>query len=426
MSRLWSVVAFTVWLAASAHAQEAPTSEGLSLAQAIAVALGQEPTVRAARADVEIAQGMRIQAGLRPNPTTSFEIRQEPAATDSATSVGIEWPLDLFRRGARIAVADADVEVARHEEADIRRNLAGEVATAYGDVAAAVRQLAITDEILAAAARQLELLQARAAQGSTPTLERDMVDVDMRRLQADRVAQAGRMDRALLRLKRLLGMSAVAPLSLTQTLEELAPAADVAVNTAVDSSETRPDIQASETRIRAAEERVSAVRREGRPDVTVFGSYMYMDAGFPQRGFGTGGGLERVRGQFHYLAVGAMVTVPLWNRQQGSLAAATATREAAGARAESVRLTAASEIADARVRFDTARKGVSLYRDEIRPLARRNLDTIRETYQLGRATVFEVLAEQRRYLETERAFTEVLSDAFASRVSLDRSTGARR
>ena len=61
--------------------------------------------------------------------------------------------------------------------------------------------------------------------------------------------------------------------------------------------------------------------------------------------------------------------------------------------------------------------------DGIRPLARRNLDTVRETYQLGRATVFDVLAEQRRYLETERAYTEALSEAYASRVSLSRATG---
>ena len=53
-------------------------------------------------------------------------------------------------------------------------------------------------------------------------------------------------------------------------------------------------------------------------------------------------------------------------------------------------------------------------------------DTVSETYALGRATVFDVLAEQRRYLETERGYTEALSEAFASRVGLERATGGRR
>jgi cobalt-zinc-cadmium efflux system outer membrane protein len=423
MTKISAVVALSVCLAGAVRAQEVPSGEGLSLTQAIAVALSREPAIRAARANVEIARGIRLQGSLRANPTISFERRQEPGGTDAATDVAIEWPLELFRRKARIAVADADVTVTEQEEADARRQLAGNVAEAYGNVAAAARELAITDEVLAAASKQLELLRARAAQGSTPTLDRDMVDVDVRRIQAERVAQVGRADRALLHLKRLLGMSPDAPLRVTQSLEELMAAEGVTALTRADPLPTRSDVQASEARVRAAEERIANARREGRPDVTVFGSYMRMDAGFPQQGFGAGGRLERVRGRFQYLTAGAMVTVPLWNRQQGNLAAATAAREGAEARAEAARLTAASEMAEARVRYDHARRAAEVYEDGVRPLARRNLDTVRETYQLGRATVFDVLAEQRRYLDTERAYTEALSEAFASRVGLGRATG---
>jgi cobalt-zinc-cadmium efflux system outer membrane protein len=423
MRKTSAVIALSLCLAASVRAQQAPTSDGLSLTQAIAVALSREPATRAARADVELARGMRLQAGLRANPTIAFERREEPGGTDATTSTAIEWPLDLFRRKTRIAVADAAVTVAEYEEADARRQLAGDVAAAYGNVAAAARELAITDEVLAAASHQLELLRARAAQGSTPTLDRDMMDVDVRRIQAEREAQVGRADRAVLQLKRLLGMSPDAPVRVTQTLEDLMVAEGVTLATGADPLPTRPDVQASEARVRAAEERIANARREGRPDVTVFGSYMRMDAGFPQQAFGAGGGLERVRGRFQYWTAGARVVVPLWNRQQGTLAAATAAREGAEARAEAARLTAASEMAEALLRYDHARRAVAVYQDGVRPLARRNLDTIRETYQLGRATVFDVLAEQRRYLDTERGYTEALSEAFASRVDLGRAAG---
>ncbi len=170
--------------------------------------------------------------------------------------------------------------------------------------------------------------------------------------------------------------------------------------------------------------RASSLReREGGPDVTIFGSYMRMDAGFPQQAFGPAGGLERVRGQFNYVTAGAMVTVPLWNRQQGALVAAMAARTAAEARAESAKLTAAFEIAEARVRFEQARRAVAVYQDGVLPLARRNLETVRETYELGRATVLDVLTEQRRFLETERGYTETLREAYASRVELDRASG---
>ena len=221
MKQTLAAVALSVCLAAPARAQVVPAGEGVSLTQAIAIALAREPATRAARADVEVARGMKLQAGLRANPTVSLERREEPGGTDTFTDIGIEWPLELFRRAPRVAVADAEVRVAEHEEAEVRRRVAGDVAAAYGEVAAAVRELAVMDDVLAAATKQLELLRARAAQGAIPTLDRDMVDVEVRKIQAERMVQVGRSDRALVRLKRLLGMPPDSPLRVTQSLEEL-------------------------------------------------------------------------------------------------------------------------------------------------------------------------------------------------------------
>src|SRR6188472_1496579 len=55
---------------------------GLSLEQAVARAIEQEPSLRGARSQVEMAQGARGQASLRPNPSASFEWRDEPGGTD--------------------------------------------------------------------------------------------------------------------------------------------------------------------------------------------------------------------------------------------------------------------------------------------------------------------------------------------------------
>lgn len=422
MKTMCAVMAVGVCLTAPARAQEASPRERLSLSDAMALAVSREPATRAAKADVEVARGTRLQASLRANPSVSVERRAEPGGTDSATEIGVEWPLELFRRGSRVAVADAELAVAEHDEADVRRQLAGDVAAAYGEVAGTLREIAIMDEVLAASMKQLELLRAGVAQGATRSLDRDIVAVEMRKLQAERLVQVGRSERALVRLKRLLGMTPDAPLGITQSLEELV--ASFGLDAAAGA--TRPDVLASEARVRAEEQRLAAARNESRPDIRLFGSYMRMDAGFPQRGFSMAGNIDRVRGQFNYLSAGAMVTVPLWNRQQGSIAAAMAAREAAEARLEGARLTAVSEAAEARAWNDRARSALSLYADEIRPLARRNLETVRETYQLGRATVFDVLAEQRRYLEAEGAYTQVLTEVFASRVSLRRATGEIR
>ena len=85
---------------------------------------------------------------------------------------------------------------------------------------------------------------------------------------------------------------------------------------------------------------------------------------------------------------------------------------------------ARAEIAAARVRDAETRRSLELFA-RARDLARRNVEVVRESYQLGRNTLFEVFAEQRRLVETETAYVDALARAFEARTSLLRATGAR-
>jgi outer membrane protein TolC len=183
-------------------------------------------------------------------------------------------------------------------------------------------------------------------------------------------------------------------------------------------------VREAETRIGVAEAKIDRAQREGRLDVSLFGNYMRMDAGFPQFGVTSSGSLERVRGQFHYVTIGAMVTLPLLNRNQGEVAVARAERAGAAAAFDAARLTAETEVAAARTRDEHARQAVRLYATA-QTLARQNLSVVAESRGLGRVTIFDVLAEQRRYLEVERAYTDALRAAYDARTALQRALGDR-
>jgi outer membrane protein, heavy metal efflux system len=413
--------------AASAYFDE---QSGLSLTEAIARAVEREPSLRAARTEIDVARAMRVQAGLRPNPTFSFEQREEPAGTDNQTTLGLEWPLDLFRRTGRVRAADRELEATEHTVADRERLLVAQVRERYGTAVTAIRTLAVADDLAAAIRRQFELLRARVQEGASPPLERDLLDVELQRLESERLLAAGRADAASVELKRVLGLQADVPVLLRDTLETLVlreqTTAAPAAASAVDALRQRADVLEAGARMRLAEARIDRARREGRFDVTLFGMYMRMDAGFPQRGFDPTGGLERVRGLFHYLAGGAMVMVPLLNRNQGEIAAAEAARIGAAARLEAAELTARTEIAAAAARDEQAQRAVKLYAGGVRALARQNLDVVGQTYELGRATVFDVLTEQRRFLDIERAYTEALREAWDARTALRRAVGEVR
>ena len=398
---------------------------GMSLGDAIALALRQEPAIRAARTQVDVAAGRRQQAGLRANPTASVEYRDEPGGTDQQTMFGAQLPLELFRRGARVAVAEREIDVARLEVADRERLLAADVRARYGAALVAIRELTVLEELVGAVGEQLELLTARAREGAAPPLERDLLDVEVRRLRADQRLQAGRVDAALVELKRVLGLLPDAALTLRDSLEARVIFESSAAPPAAgdDAVRARPDVRAAEARINAADAAVRQSASEGRIDVTLFGSYMRMDAGFMQRGFAPDGSLERVRGVFNYVTGGAMVMVPLFNRNQGAIAAARAERSGAEAARDATMLQARAEAAAARIDDASTREAVAQYREGIRLAARKNLDVVSETFALGRATVFDVLNEQRRYLEIERAYTDALRSAFEARTRLGLAAG---
>jgi outer membrane protein, heavy metal efflux system len=401
-------------------------ANGLSLEQAIACAIEQEPSLRAARSQVEAAQGTKLQASLRPNPSFSFERREEPGGTDNLTTLGVEWPLDLFRRSERVAVADREVTTAQLSAADRERLLAAEVRMRYGDVLAAIRDLELFDELVAATQRQYDLLRSRVEEGASPPLERDLVDVELRRVQAERLLQEGRTETAVFELKRVLGMKANATLTVRDTFETLVQRESALTRGTSMAVEQRADVREAAARIDTAVAKIDRAQSEGRFDVSLFANYMRMDAGFPQRGFAPDGGLERVRGQFNYWSAGAMLSIPVLNRNQGEVAVAHAERTGAAAAYDAARLAAEAELASARARDVRAREAVKIYGAGAQALARQNLTVVGQSYELGRVTVFEVLAERRRYLDVERAYTEALRAAYEARTALNRALGENR
>ncbi|HEU4688508.1 MAG TPA: TolC family protein [Vicinamibacterales bacterium] len=429
MSRPTAALAFAACLLAvpALGQQSARTyldeQSGLRLDDAIARAIAQEPLTRAVRAEVEVSRGRLQQAGLRPNPTFSFDHRTEPGGTDNLTTAGVEWPLDLFRRSARVDASQRELDAAGFAVSERERILAGEVRMQYGVAAAAVRELAIAADTVAAVERQFGLVRARVETGSTPPLERDLINVELSRLQAIQRMAVGRTESTLVRLKQLLGMSANEPLVLGQSIETLVTAVVANAPPALPLSETRSDVRAAEALVAVADSKIDQARNEGRFDLSLYGSYMRMDAGFPQLGFNAAGSLERIRGRFNYFTVGGMLVVPLLNRNQGQVAAAQAERTAAESRRDAALLAARAEVASATARDQQARQAVDLFAGSIRALARKNLDVIRETYELGRATIFDVLAEQRRYLEIERDYTDALREAWEARATLKAALG---
>ena len=247
------------------------------------------------------------------------------------------------------------------------------------------------------------MLRSRVESGAAPALERDLFLVERRRLDADRLLADARANSARLALQRLLGLDPTDSISLRDTLESLVDPTSAGSDASDHAATGRPDVQAAEAGVRIADASIERARRDGRFDVSLFGTYTRMQTMFPQLGVGPAGVLQPVGDTFHYLAAGATLTLPWRNNNRGELAAARARRRSAQAQSAAV----------------------ALYAEEILPLTRQNLGVVQKTYELGRGTVADVLGEERRYLDIERAYTDVLKQAYDARTSLLSAQGVQ-
>jgi len=392
----------------------------LSVDEWVTLALANNPELRATRADVEAADARVRQAALRPNPMLELG-GQKAISPDNNVSIGLRVPLDLNgRKAGRVGVAEQEVEVRRAQLADRARRLRADVRMKFGDALAARRTLRVTDDLLQANHQALTLLQARVRQGSAPALEENLMRVEVNRLEAGRVMQATRADVAVLQLKALAGASPDDALDVQGDLAESA-AAPTDGRQGVDQ---RADVRAARAEVAAAQAKVRKEQAEGRWDASVNVGYQRQDFGFNLKGLTDSGATRQIQDVFHYFGAGLTITLPVRNRNEGNIAAAGAEAMAAERRREFSELIARQEVAAALAQYEAARRTVDLYERGVRSVARANVDVVRQSYSLGRATLLDVIAEQRRYIEVENGYTDVLRQAWDASVEIERAIGA--
>jgi outer membrane protein TolC len=185
----------------------------------------------------------------------------------------------------------------------------------------------------------------------------------------------------------------------------------------------RPDLRAADAEIGREAARHDLARREGRADVSLAASYMRTKSMFPQLGLTPALTPTPIAGTFDMFAFGATVMLPWRNGNQGAVAASAAAVEAATYDRAARRLAALNEIAALSQREAGAQAALGLFGAGLRDLASRNLDVLRESYQLGRATLLDVLTETRRYLDVEMAYADAQLDLALARVALNGALG---
>lgn len=396
---------------------------GVTEADLVARALSSNPALAAERFGIEMAEGSVAQARLHKNPSLSLGGLKEVNGDDSRFSIAGAIPLELFgRRARRTEVAERNLDSTRETVADRERLLAGEVRMHFGETLAAVRNLMFAEQLLQANRDFLKLMEDRVREGAAAALDADEVRVEVNRINALRIGYQVRAEIAMLALKEVVGIQPEETILLKGSLESTARSFDQGELLQL-AAANRPDLAVQRANEAVAAADLREQQADGKPNAIFSASYERPNTGFAQRAVDPAGNLRPIRQTFNYAVVGIEISVPLFNRNQGAIAADTAAIKAARSRIVAVNLNLKHEVTQNLIRYNGAQSRVAVYRGGVRDQAARNLDVVRQTYGYGRIPLLDVIAEQRRFIDIETGYTDVLLDAYAARVALERAVG---
>ncbi len=394
---------------------------GRSVDDLVKSALANNLEVIAMRREVEAGEALIRQAGLRANPTLEVGgTRQIGGMGDNSLMVQGALPLELGgRRAARINVAEKELEIRRQALAERERQLAAEVRAKFGEALASIFKLKFTEDILAVAEQNVQLVSARVTEGRTPPLEESQEYVVLNRIRAVREIGEGVVEIRLFELRNLVGMGPDEPLVLRGDLDTLGrnlPPQVVAEQTALRS---RPDILGAIAIESLARARVEQARSEGRVDADVMVGFQRMQSGFPLLGIEEmTGALLPIEQRMNFFTFGVRLNLPVRDRNQGLVAALLLEEEAARNRRDFGELTIRREVAVAYARYNRAFRAMAIYRVGVRDRAAANVEVVRQTYELGSKTLLDYIAEHYRYIEIENGYIDAQLEAYLAMVEV--------
>jgi cobalt-zinc-cadmium efflux system outer membrane protein len=251
-----------------------------------------------------------------------------------------------------------------------------------------------------------------------------MALVELNRLKSMRETAEGKVEVAFLELRNPIGMPPEQPLRLRGDFDHLIDQLPPVNDATVQALRERPDIQGFRAMENLAAARIEQARAEGRWDASVTAGYERMQAGFPQFGVDERGALIPIDSSFHYLKFGVSIMLPVRNKNQGAIEAASSELAAAASRREFAELTVRREVASAYAQYDRAVKAEEIFRVGALGPARANLDTLRQTYELGAKSLLDYIAEQRRFIELENDSIDAQLAVYNARVEILRSTAS--
>jgi outer membrane protein, heavy metal efflux system len=358
------------------------TPSVLTMDELVALALANNPSIHELAATTQKAAGFKTQVGLKPNPIVAYQaIQLADRGTDQHVIFGEQEFVTANKLELNRRVLNESLRTQLHELEAQKLRVETDVKISFYQILALQKQNVLIKEFLGVTERGFELTQQRL-QAS----EVSKVDVLQSQVQKNEMELALRQNQAKLQAtwRRLVALTGLADLPLAKLDGEF-PVHSNAVDwqtlqmQLIQASPEYAATQANISRARAELERhdVQAV-----PNLTV-----QLGPGYDN---GTNSGMLN-------LQVGA--PIPVFNQNQGNLAAARAEYCRAVKEAQRIESSIRSRLAEVSGEYEMALEAVKQYQELIIPATRESHALAELAYKVGELGFVQTLVARRSYFD---------------------------
>ncbi len=375
---------------------------GAKLDELLSLAFTNNPAIKELAATTQIATGYRTQVGLYANPMLGYQGQQ---LADAGTDQHMVFVQQQIISGNKLelnrAVLNEAVRAQLQELEAQKLRVATDIKTAYYDSVRIQKQLAAIDQFSALLKQGVVAAEKRMQVGEGSKIDLLQTQVQLKQLELDRRQLSASLSA---RLREIAALAGIPKMKLQGVADEFPETPITQDWNAIEDGlvATSPEYAAAQARIRQAS---VAIRRHESQPVPNLG--VQFGAGVDN---GTNSGMMNVQ-------IGA--PIPIFNKNQGSIAAARAEYCRALQDAQRIDNAIRARLAVVSGEFARAAEAVNMYQNELLPAAKETLDLAEATYRAGEQDFIQLLVTRRTYFDANLAYIANLAQLATAQAQID-------
>ena len=388
---------------------------GLTLEELERMALANNPTLKQATAAIAAAAGRAKQAGLYPNPTVSAvgeEISRGPVIRGGEIGGGFQQRIVMGSKlGLSRQAGEQERLAAEQTSQGQRQRVLNAVRTLYYQAIGDQRLVQVRGRLAGLAREVVRISSEMGNVGQADRPDQLFAEIEAERLDLGLETARNSLERTWRQITAVVNNPSLRPTLLEGNLEEV-PKLDAEQALERIYAES-PELRTAQVNVARSELELKRAKREPIPDILVSGGVRYNRELLEVE---PGGTLRMPVGPEGYFDIG--IQIPIFNRNQGAVAAAKAETERARLEVDRTRLALRARLATVYREYRDAMTTVERYRGRMIPKAQQAYDLYLNSFRGMAAAYPQVLISQRNLFQLQEEYVRALVAAWQSAIEI--------